>query len=88
MTSPLQKEFEYFLAHKKELLEKYNGQFIVIRDHKVIGAYRNELEAVTETRQRYELGTFLVQKVEPGDDATSQTFHSRVDFSRANAPVQ
>jgi len=78
MPSPLQQEFEYFLAHKPELLAKHNGKFVVIRDRQVIGVYDDELQAIAETQKSHELGTFLVQKVEPGDAGTSQTFHSRV----------
>ena len=88
MASPLSKEFEYYLAHKSELLSKYNGKVVVIRNCEVIGTYDSELQAVAETRKRYEMGTFLVQKVEPGNDSTLQTFHSRVIFATENAPVQ
>jgi hypothetical protein len=85
MPSPLQQEFEYFLAHKSELLAKYNGQFVVIKDRKVIGAYNDQLQAIAETQRTHALGSFLVQKVEPGDAGTSQTFHSRVTFAPENA---
>lgn len=88
MASPLQPEFEWFLAHKAELLKQYIGKFVVIRERQVIGAYDDEMQAVTETRKQHALGTFLVQKVEPGDAATSQTFHSRVNFPNENAAVQ
>jgi Family of unknown function (DUF5678) len=87
MPSPLQKEFEYFRAHNAELLSKYNGKFVVIKDQQVIGDYDDELRAIEETRKQHELGTFLVQKVEPGDAGTSQTFHSRVTFAPENAPT-
>jgi uncharacterized protein DUF5678 len=85
MPSPLQQEFEYFLAHKTELLAQYNGKFVVIKDKKVIGAYDDELKAIAETQKTHELGTFLVQMVVPGDAGTSQTFHSRVSFASLNA---
>jgi hypothetical protein len=85
MPSPLQQEFDYFLAHKAELLNTYRGRFVVIRNRQVIGAYDDELVAIAETRKTHELGTFLVQKVEPGEAGTSQTFHSRVTFAPENA---
>lgn len=37
--------------------------------------------AVSETKKAHELGTFLVQKVAPGTEAYTQTFHSRVAFT-------
>lgn len=81
MSSPLKKDFEYYLAHQDEMVEKYNGKYVVIKDGEVLGAYDNELRALSETQKKHELGTFLVQKVSPGTDAYSQTFHSRVVFS-------
>ena len=81
MNNPLQQEFRFYIEHQDEMVKKYNGKFIVIKDEIVLGAFDDELTAVTETRKAHELGTFLVQKVSPGDAAYSQTFHSRVIFS-------
>ena len=81
ISNPLQKEFEYYLSHQNEIVEKYDGKYVVIKDSIVVGVYDNELIAVAETRKSHELGTFLVQKVSPGDTEYSQTFHSRVVFS-------
>lgn len=81
MESPLKKEFDYYLANQAELVKQYNGKVVVIKDCKVIGAYDDQATAVTETQKSHQIGTFLVQKVEPGTSAYSQTFHSRVAFS-------
>ena len=81
MAKPLEKEFKYYLDHQDELVEKYNGKFIVIKGNKVIGAYDSELEAIEKTSKEYELGTFLVQKCEQGEDSYMQTYHSRVIFA-------
>lgn len=78
MAKPLEREFEYYLQHQNDLVKRYNGKFIVIKDEKVIGVYDNELEAIKETSKHHELGTFLVQKCEPGKESYTQTFHSRV----------
>ncbi|OGO04821.1 MAG: hypothetical protein A2Y91_06095 [Chloroflexi bacterium RBG_13_54_8] len=77
----LKKEFEYYLAHQSELVEKYNGKFIVIKDCQIIGAYDSELEAIQKTSEQHELGTFLVQRCEPGDASYTQSYHSRVLFA-------
>ena len=82
MESPLKREFEYYLAHQSELVQKYNGRFIVIKSGKVLGDYADPASAVTATQKTEPLGTFLVQKVEPGTAAYTQTFHSRVAFAR------
>jgi hypothetical protein len=79
--SPLKKEFQWYLENQGELVRKYNGKFIVIKGLTVLGAYKDAPSAVAETQKKEELGTFLVQKVEPGTAAYTQTFHSRVAFS-------
>lgn len=79
--SPLKKEFEFYLAHQAELVEKYNGKFISLKDGNVLGAYETAAQAISATKQIHPLGTFLVQKVEPGTGAYTQTFHSRVIFA-------
>jgi hypothetical protein len=80
MMEQLKKEFEYYIAHQDELVKQYNGKYVVIKDYTIIGAYDTELEAVQKTSLNHELGTFLVQKCEPGSNSYTQTYHSRVVF--------
>lgn len=79
MDEALLHEFEYYLTHQSELVEKYNGKVIVIKDGTVLGVYDSNIEAVTETSKEHELGTFLVQLCQP--EIPIQTFHSRVAFA-------
>jgi hypothetical protein len=81
MSNSLQDEFQFYLDHQDELVEKYEGKYIVIRGGEVLGAYDDELTAVTETQKSHPLGTFLVQHVTRGSEAYTQTFHSRVVFA-------
>lgn len=78
MDKSLEKEFKFYLEHQSDLVDKYNGRYIVIKDCKVIGHYASELEAIEETVKKHKLGTFLVQKCEPGSKSYTQTYHSRV----------
>jgi hypothetical protein len=80
MSTGLEREFEYFLAHQDELVREYRGKFVVIKGEKVIGVCSSELEAVEKTSKQEELGTFLVQRCEPGNESYTQSFHSRVLF--------
>ena len=82
MESPLRKEFDWYLENQGGLVKQYNGKHVVIKDRRVLGAYATAIEAVTETEKTEPLGTFLVQKVEPGSDAYTQTFYSRVAVHR------
>jgi hypothetical protein len=74
----LQKEFEYFKANQEILVKQYEGRFLVIRDRKICGAYQTAIEAYTEAKKQFELGTFLIQQCLPGEESYTQTFHSRV----------
>lgn len=76
----LAKELKYFIDNQEELVEKYKGKFLVIKDEKVIGVYDSEIEAYTEAQKENKLGTFLIQQCLPGPESYSQTFHSRVVF--------
>lgn len=77
----LEKEFEYYLKNQDDLVEEYNGKFIVIKEQVVIAAYDSELEAQNETLKEHKLGTFLIQHCLPGEESHTATFHSRVVFS-------
>ena len=74
----LESEFQYYIDHQNELVSKYEGKFIVIKNQGVVGVYNTEIEAYESSQKQYELGTFLIQKVEAGKSNYTQTFHSRV----------
>ena len=44
----LKKEFTYYLNHQSDLVSKYNGKFIVLKDEKIIGVYSSHSEAYNE----------------------------------------
>jgi hypothetical protein len=76
--SDLNKDFDYYTTHQDELVNKYAGKFIVIKDSEVQGAYETRDEAYAQARAKFELGTFIIQRVEPGTESYTQVFHSRV----------
>lgn len=78
MKEQLKNEFKYYLDNQDDLVKKYNGKFIVIKDCLVIGVFDTEYDAITETSKLNELGTFLVQKCEPGKNNYMRVYHSRV----------
>jgi hypothetical protein len=75
---PLERDFQYYLSHQSDLVHRYSGKVVVIKNQSVIGAFDSEAEAVNETAKSHELGTFLIQRCEEGSDAYTQTFHSPV----------
>ncbi len=74
----LKNEFTYYKEHQSDLVAKYKGKFIVIKDQEVKGVYDSEIEAYQDASQKYALGTFLIQVVEEGEGSYSQSFYSRV----------
>jgi len=80
-SSSLEKEFEFYLKNQSELVNRYNGKYIAIKNQEVIGIFESEIEAVEKTSANHEPGTFIIQKCEPGSESYTQTYHSRVVFS-------
>lgn len=76
----LKEEFEYYISHQNELLKKYAGKFLVIKNKSIIGVYDSEIDAYTETVKQEEAGTFLIQECQPGNESYTQTFRTRVVF--------
>lgn len=77
----LEKEFQYYLDNQAELVEKYNGKFIVIVGNSIIAIEDSNVEAYAEAVKTNQPGTFLIQRCTPGNEAYTQTFHSRVSFA-------
>lgn len=77
----LDKEFQYFLDNKEDLLKKYSGKHVVIKDNEVKGAFASIKEAYLFASEEFELGTFLIQECTSDEESYTQTFHSRVMFS-------
>lgn len=76
----LEREFEYYLEHQVDLVQKYNDKFIVIMGKTVVEAYDSIEDAYCESLEKYEEGTFLIQYCESGVEAYTQSFCSRVSF--------
>lgn len=73
----LKEELDYFKANQEELVKKYNGKFLVIKGQKVQGVYNSEIDAYTDAKSKFKLGTFLIQQCLPGEESYTQTLHSR-----------
>lgn len=74
----LQKEFNYYKKHQKELLKQFEWRTIVIVGEDVVGVYDNEQQAYSETIKKHKLGKFLIQTCVK--DENLAMFHSRVVF--------
>ena len=77
----LKENFLYYLDNQNELVEKYNGRYLVIKDKKVVGDYNSDDEAYFDATSKYEEGSFIIQLCTPGNGAYTQNFNSRVIFN-------
>lgn len=67
----LEKELAYFKKHKKELLENYEGQFVLIRGKELVGSFTTEQEAYEEGVKRFGNEAFLIKEVTAGEEETA-----------------
>lgn len=77
----LRDEFHYFIEHQDELVALYKGQYIVIKDLQVIGQYVTFWEAYVKTQEEHLLGTFIIQKCDPGPEAYTVDFRPHAVFA-------
>ena len=61
----LEKELSYFVSKQPELIKKYNGKFVAIKNAKVIGVFDYEFEAYSKVQRENRPGTFLVKQCLP-----------------------
>ena len=78
--STLHAEFDFYVTHQEEMIERYDGRVIAIKDGRVLGAYDSYVEALIETSKEHAEGTFLLQRVSDGTKDYTATYHSRVSF--------
>lgn len=75
--SDLKLEFQYYLDHQSDLVKKYDGKFLVIKDREVKGAYASKAEAYFEGEKQFDLGTFLIQYCSPGNMSFTQSYYTQ-----------
>ena len=72
----LEREYKYYESIKSNLLKDHLGEYVVIKDNEIVGIYKSLEEALREGSKRYEIGTFLIQKITEKEEI--QQFTSRV----------
>lgn len=77
----LEQEFKYYVDNQVDLVKKYNNRFIVIVGESVVGDYDTFEDAILKSKEKYPIGTFLVQECKNGKENYTQTFHTRAIFA-------
>ena len=79
----LEQLFQWYLDHQNELVEKYNGKYLVILENKEVIPYDDEISAYFDAAEKYGLGNFMLQLCTPGEDAyTIHMYTPRFAFAR------
>jgi hypothetical protein len=74
----LEKNLDYYIENQNELVQKYNGKYGVFYDAKFIQAFPVDIEALKFGIAQYVGGNFTVQKISPGKESYTATYHTRV----------
>lgn len=59
----LDREIRYYEKNKSKFRELYDGKYIVIKHHEVLGVYDSHSEAYAETKSAHEVGTFIIKHI-------------------------
>jgi hypothetical protein len=59
----LEKELKAYEEMKEELLKKYRGKVVVIKDGKLLGVYKSEEDAFKDVLEKYGLVPVLIKRV-------------------------
>ena len=81
MSEALRKEFRHYLAHQDEFVARYDGRVIALKDGVVLGDFDSAGAAMLALRDTHSLGTYLIQKVSPGDRDTTVSIYSPGEVS-------
>lgn len=76
----IEKDFKYFRKNQKDLVKKYNGKYIIIKDGKVVSSYSTKNEALENALKEYKAGTFLMQLCSLGDEVFTHEYYTGVVF--------
>lgn len=66
-------ELKFFKENQPDLVKKYGGKILVIKDTEVVGVYETTIEAYINALKSFQLGTFMIQPCTPGPEAYTVT---------------
>lgn len=71
-----EQELQYFIDNQDELVRKHGGRTLLLKGQEVVGVYDTPLAAYLDAQNRYDPGTYMIQKCEAGEDAYTITLSS------------
>jgi hypothetical protein len=71
-------DFDYYIAHQAGIVEQHLGEYVVIKDAKVLGYFKEEMAAFSSMKEEIP-GTFMVKKCKlKGEDIETYYTHEVV----------
>ena len=78
----MKSQLDHYKECQQELLKKYEGQIVAVKDGEVLGVFPTKTDALEETSKNHSPGSFLIIKCTKGDEEYTRRFRSRVLLSR------
>ena len=57
-----ERELNFFIENQDDLVARYGGKVLVLRDGAVVDAFETPLQAYLDAKKRFEIGTFMIQR--------------------------
>ena len=57
----LEENFQYYIDNQPELVKKYEGKYLLIKDRQVKEAFDSEIEAYKYAQSKFEQGSYIIQ---------------------------
>lgn len=67
MNSDHKKALDFYKDHQNELVSKYNGKTLILRDDVILDVKDSFADAYNHSIEAYGIGNFSLQEVSPGD---------------------
>ena len=71
-----EKELTFFIENQNDLVVRYQGRVLLLKDGGVAGDYESPLAAYLAGSEKFAPGSFMIQPCEPGPDAYTVTINS------------
>lgn len=67
-TSPLQKEYQFYLKVKADLLKQHLGKFALIKEERLAGTFDTDQDAYKAGLEKFGNVPFLIIRIQEGDE--------------------
>ena len=68
--SPLEKEYQFYLRAKAELLKQHSGKFALIKEERLVGTFDTDQDAYKAGLEKFGNVPFLIIRIQEGDERT------------------